>query len=56
MTERKAGARKGDSRFLAALGMTISFGNCQRKAKGKARQRQGKGKMQGQRKMQIPAG
>jgi hypothetical protein len=31
--ERKVRARTGGSRFLAALGMTISFRNCQRKAK-----------------------
>ena len=35
MTERTARARTGESRFLTALGMTISFRNCQRKAKAK---------------------
>jgi hypothetical protein len=34
--EAAAEARTGDSRFLAALGMTISFRNCQRKAKTQA--------------------
>jgi hypothetical protein len=33
MTERKARAGTGGSRFLAGLGMTISFRNCRRKAK-----------------------
>ena len=37
MRERKARGRTGESRFLAALGMTISLRNCQRKAKAKAK-------------------
>jgi len=36
MTERKARARTGESGFLAGLGMTISFRNCQRKARATA--------------------
>jgi hypothetical protein len=38
MTARKAEARArtGGSRFLAALGMTISFRNCQREARATA--------------------
>jgi hypothetical protein len=39
MTERTARARTGESRFLTALGMTISFRNCQRKAKAKSKAR-----------------
>jgi hypothetical protein len=36
MTERKARARTGESRFFAPLRMTISFRNCQRKARARA--------------------
>jgi hypothetical protein len=38
MTERTARARTGDSSFLAALGMTISFRNCLRKATARAKE------------------
>jgi hypothetical protein len=36
--EERAKARTGESRFLAALGMTISFRNCRRKARAKAKE------------------